>query len=72
MPRLPLVRTALLLALALAGHAAVATVAVAERGIQTTADLPRFIVGTAERSADGRRNLIHPQKALAAARAKPT
>ncbi len=29
-----------------------------------------LIVGTAERTADGRRNLIHPQKALAAARAR--
>ncbi|MDQ6685836.1 MAG: S8 family serine peptidase [Pseudomonadota bacterium] len=32
-------------------------------------ELIRIIVGTADRSADGRRNLINPKKALAAARA---
>ncbi|MBK7613674.1 MAG: S8 family serine peptidase [Burkholderiales bacterium] len=32
-------------------------------------DLIRIIVSTAERSADGRRNLVHPKKALAAAQA---
>lgn len=32
-------------------------------------ELIRIIVDTGERSADGRRNLMHPQKALAAARA---
>jgi subtilisin family serine protease len=36
----------------------------------TPADLIRIIVETGDRSADGRRNLMHPQKALAAARAK--
>ena len=34
----------------------------------TPADLIRIIVGTAERTADGRRNLMHPRKALAQAR----
>lgn len=34
------------------------------------AELIDIIVKTAERSADGRRNLLHPQKALAAAQAK--
>jgi hypothetical protein len=34
------------------------------------AELIDIIVTTAERSADGRRNLIHPKKALAAAQAK--
>jgi subtilisin family serine protease len=34
------------------------------------ADLIRIIEGTAERSADGRRNLVHPKKALAAALAQ--
>jgi Subtilase family len=34
------------------------------------ADLIRIIVDTGERSADGRRNLMHPGKALAAAKAK--
>lgn len=33
------------------------------------AELIKLIVDTAERSADGRRNLIHPKKALAAAQA---
>ena len=33
------------------------------------AELIDIIVKTAERSADGRRNLIHPKKALAAAQA---
>ena len=33
-------------------------------------DLIRIIVGTAERSADGRRNLVHPKKAMAAALAE--
>jgi subtilisin family serine protease len=36
------------------------------------AELIDIIVKTAERSADGRRNLIHPQKALAAALAMAT
>jgi len=34
----------------------------------TPPELVRLIEGTAERSADGRRNLIHPKKALAAAK----
>lgn len=34
----------------------------------TPTDLIRLIVSTAERTADGRRNLMHPRKALAAAR----
>ena len=34
-------------------------------------ELIRLIDSTAERSADGRRNLIHPKKALAAARLSP-
>jgi subtilisin family serine protease len=33
------------------------------------AELVRIIVSTAERSADGRRNLVNPRKALAAAEA---
>jgi hypothetical protein len=36
----------------------------------TPEDLIRIIVDTGERSADGRRNLMHPKKALAAARAR--
>ena len=35
----------------------------------TSADLVRIIVDTADRSADGRRNLINPKKAIAAATA---
>jgi hypothetical protein len=35
----------------------------------TPQQLIRIIVDTGERTADGRRNLMHPQKALAAARA---
>jgi subtilisin family serine protease len=34
------------------------------------ADLIRIIVDTGDRTADGRRNLMHPKKALAAARAQ--
>jgi subtilisin family serine protease len=34
------------------------------------ADLIRIIVETGDRTADGRRNLMHPKKALAAARAQ--
>jgi hypothetical protein len=33
----------------------------------TPAQVIRLIVDTGERTADGRRNLIHPKKALAAA-----
>ena len=36
----------------------------------TPVDVIRLIVDTGERSADGRRNLMNPQKAVAAARAK--
>jgi subtilisin family serine protease len=36
----------------------------------TPTDLIRIIVETGDRSADGRRNLMHPKKALAASRAK--